>query len=165
MQYFTVTAAILSSALLTTAAPTSSAPLERRACQVAYPQSIGFPINYDVHQDANRANARTDAMTFSNIPAGSYGCQLEVNFPKGYPITNEGASAINIFAINGASQKSLFGTVTLQSSPAAATKFVINSASCNNFMSYSLEIASDSLAGKVAFADTKDAGFTMTYNC
>lgn len=164
MQYLTIVAALLSSALLTTAAPTSSEPLTRRACQVAYPRSIGFPINYDVHQGANRANSRVNSLTFDNIPAGSYGCQLEVNFPKGYPITSEGSSSINVFALNG-DQKTLFGTVTLQSSPIAPTKFVINSAGCKTRMPYMLEIASDTLAGKVAFADTKEAGFTMTYNC
>lgn len=163
MQFFTA-AALMSSALLASAAPTTSSPLDRRACQVAYPQSIGFPINYDIHQDAGGANSVSNALTFSNIPAGSYGCQLEINFPTGYPITSSGSSAINIYANPGASQ-TLFGTVTLQSSPVAPTKFVVNSAVCSGFMSYKLEIASETEAGRVAFADTKDAGFTMTYNC
>jgi hypothetical protein len=156
---FTLTTILLSAAALTTASP-----LTRRACQIAYPQSIGFPINYDVHQDANGANARTDALSFSPIPAGSYGCQLEINFPANYPITSSGSSAINIFATSGA-QETLFGTVTLQSSPVAPTKYVVNSAQCAQVMSYRLEIADKTKAGRVAFADTKDAGFTMTYNC
>ncbi|OAL49960.1 hypothetical protein IQ07DRAFT_644222 [Pyrenochaeta sp. DS3sAY3a] len=165
MQYFTTAIALLSTSVLVSAAPAaSSAPLERRACQVAYPQSIGFPINYDIHQDAGGANSVSNALTFSNIPQGSYGCQLEVNFPTGYPITSSGASAINIYANPGPSQ-TLFGTVTLQSSPVAPTKFVINSATCTSSMTYKLQIASQDAAGRVAFADTKDAGFTMTYNC
>jgi hypothetical protein len=164
MQYITLATALLSSALLTSAAPTTSSTLERRACQVAYPRSIGFPINYDVHQDANRANSRYNALSFTNVPAGSYGCQLEVNFPAGYPITSSGASAINVFVLNDG-KESLFGTVTLQSSPIAPTKFVVNSAECKTTMNYKLQIASETEAGRVAFADTKDAGFTMTYNC
>ncbi|KAF2830069.1 hypothetical protein CC86DRAFT_379543 [Ophiobolus disseminans] len=161
MQYITVASALLSSALLTSAATTT---LERRACSVAYPQSIGFPINFDIHQDAGGANSVSNALTFSNIPAGSYGCQLEVNFPAGYPITSSGASAINVVSTAGGGD-SLFGTLTLQSSPIAPTKFVINSAQCSALLSYRLEIASDTEAGRVAFADTKDAGFTVTYNC
>ncbi|KAH8730514.1 hypothetical protein GQ44DRAFT_445812 [Phaeosphaeriaceae sp. PMI808] len=164
MQYITLAAALLSSAVLTSAAPTTPSTLERRACQVAYPQSIGFPINYDIHQDAGGANSVSNALTFNNVPAGSYGCQLEVNFPAGYPITSSGSSAINIFATSGSSTI-LFGTVTLQSSPVAPSKFVINSAQCSSSMTYRMEIASKTNAGRVAFADTKDAGFTMTYNC
>jgi hypothetical protein len=164
MQYITIATALLSSAILTNAAPTTSSTLERRACQVAYPRAIGFPINYDIHQDANRANERVNNLSFNNVPAGSYGCQLEVNFPAGYPITSSGASAINIFALDN-DKSTLFGTVTLQSSPVAPTKFVINSAECKPLMSYKIQIASDTQAGQVAFADTQDAGFTMTYNC
>lgn len=164
MQYITIATALLSTSLLASAAPTSSTSLERRACSVAYPQAIGFPINFDIHQDAGGANSVSNALTFSNIPAGSYGCQLEVNFPAGYPITSSGASAVNIFSYTGDSE-TLFGTVTLQSSPVAPTKFVINSATCSALMTYKIEIASETEAGRVAFADTQDAGFTMTYNC
>lgn len=164
MQYIAVASALMSSALLTNAAPTTPSLLTRRACQVAYPQSIGFPINYNIHQDVGGANAVSNALTFSNVPAGSYGCQLEVNFPAGYPITSSGASAINIYSTSGGSQ-TLFGTVMLQSSPVSPTRFVVNSAQCSPSMSYKLSIASQSEAGSVAFADTLDAGFTMTYNC
>ncbi|KAF1851783.1 uncharacterized protein K460DRAFT_325001 [Cucurbitaria berberidis CBS 394.84] len=163
--YFTLATALLSTSILVSAAPTtSSAPLERRACSVAYPRSIGFPINFDIHQDAGGVNSVPNALTFNNVPAGSYGCQLEVNFPAGYPITSSGASAVNIFATSGDSE-TLFGTVTLQSSPVAPTKFIINSATCSTLMTYKIKIASETEAGRVAFADTKDAGFTMTYNC
>lgn len=163
MQYTTILTALLGSAILTNAAPTSS-NFEKRACQIAYPRSIGFPINFDIHQDAGGANAVTNELAFNNIPPGSYACQLEVNFPAGYPITSSGASALNIFATSG-DHDTLFGTVTLQSSPISATKFVINSAQCSSLMTYRLQIASTTEAGRVAFADTKGAGFTMVYNC
>ncbi|KAF2464819.1 uncharacterized protein BDR25DRAFT_318818 [Lindgomyces ingoldianus] len=164
MQYFTVAAAIMSTALFASAAPTST-PLERRACSVAYPQSIGFPINYDIHQDAGKTNVRDDFISFTNIPAGSYGCQLEVNFPAGYTIESSGNSKVNIFTEYGANKGSLFGTVEFASSPVAPTKYIINSATCESVMTYRMSIASDCDAGRVAFADTKDAGLTMTYNC
>jgi hypothetical protein len=91
--------------------------------------------------------------------------RLEANFPAGYPITNSGNSKVNIYTVSGASSGSLFGTVTFASSPVAPTKFVINSATCEPLMSYRMEIASPDQAGRVAFADTKDAGLTITYNC
>jgi hypothetical protein len=159
MQYLTIATALLSTSLLTTAVP-----LERRTCQVAYPQSIGFPINFDIHQDAGGLNSVPNALTFTNVPASSYGCQLEVNFPAGYPITSSGASAVNIYATSGGSE-TLFGTVSLKSSPDAATKIVVNSATCSTVMTYRIEIASETEAGRVAFADTQAAGFTMVYDC
>ena len=162
MQYLIKATALMSTAFLATAAPTSN--LEARSCSVAYPQSIGFPINYHISQDANGANKVANALTFSNVPAGSYGCQLEVNFPANYPITSSGNSQLNVWTAGSGTRK-LFGTVTLASSPVAPTKFVINSATCERVMGYSLEIASPTQAGSVAFADTKDAGFTMVYNC
>lgn len=162
MQYFTATVALMSAPLLAFAAPTEN--LIPRACSTAFPQSIGFPINYNVSQGANGANKITNAVTFS-IPSGSHGCQLEANFPAGYPITSSGNSKVNIYATSGANSGSLFGTVTFASSPVAATKFVINSATCTNVMSYRMEIASQTQAGSVAFADTQAAGLTMVYNC
>ncbi|KAF2810429.1 uncharacterized protein BDZ99DRAFT_520499 [Mytilinidion resinicola] len=163
MQYLTIASAILGSALLASAAPTP-ADLNARACSVAYPQSIGFPINYSISQDAGAANKRDDAITFDNIPAGSYGCQLEVNFPAGYPITSSGNSQVYFWSGTGASKEQV-GTVNFASSPVAATKFVINSFTCAPTMSYTMSIGSETDAGSVAFADTKDAGITMTYNC
>lgn len=165
MQYFTTAVALLSTSLFVSAAPTASAPLDRRACSVAYPRAIGFPINFDIHQDAGGANKNSNAITFTNIPAGSYGCQLEANFPAGYPITSSGNAQVNIYTTSGANTGSLFGTVTFASSPVAPTKFVINSATCDSTLSYRMEIASKDQAGRVAFADTKDAGLTVTYNC
>jgi len=166
MQYFTIASAILSSALLASAAPTpADSTLNTRACSVAYPESIGFPINYSISQEAGGANKRDDAISFNSIPAGSYGCQLEVNFPAGYTITSSGNSQVYVYAESGPSKGQQVGTVTFASSPVAATKFVINSFTCAPTMSYSMSIGSETDAGSVAFADTKDAGITMTYNC
>ena len=165
MKYL-ILSTILSSALLTTAAPTStSQPLDRRACSVAYPQTNSFPINLDIRQDANGANARTETLTFSNLPAGAYGCQLEVNFPINYPITSSGVNSVNVYAETGPSKGSLFGTVKLANNPKQPIRIFVNSAKCESTMAYRLKIASDTLAGRVAFADTKQAGFTITYNC
>jgi hypothetical protein len=161
MQYITLTTALLSSALLTSAAPTTSSTLERRDCQVAYSRNS---LNYEVHQDDNRANPRYSPLSFINIPEGAYGCQVEVNFPAGYPITWSGSSTIKLVELVDG-KESTFGTVALQSSPVAHTKFVINSADCKSELKYKLQIASDTDAGRVAFVGSQDAGFSLTYNC
>lgn len=163
MQYLTPVLLLLG---LASAAPTSPAtPLERRACSVAYPSGIGFPINFDIRQDAGKTNVHDGYVHFTTVPEGSYGCQLEANFPAGYPITSSGASQVNVYWDSGAAKGSLFGTVTFASSPVAPTKFVINSAKCERYMGFRLSIAHESLPGRVAFADTKDAGLTISYNC
>lgn len=163
MHYLTISSLILSSALFSSAAPTST--YERRACSTAYPATIGFPINYSISQDAGATNKHDNLVSFTSVPAGSYGCQLEVNFPAGYPITSSGNSQVYVFAEDGPSKGSQVGTVTFASSPVAPTKYIINSFQCATTMSYRLSIGSQTDAGSVAFAGTQDAGFTMTYNC
>lgn len=164
MQYFTLATLLLG---LAAAAPTSSPEsLERRACSRAYPRAASYPINIVVSQETNKKNAVSPTILFNTIPVGSYGCQLEVNFPAGYPIQSSGASQVNVFTVDQNNvKKNLFGTVTFASSPVAPTKYVINSAKCESAMRYKLEIASDTLPGKVAFASSKTAGLSMTYNC
>ena len=165
MQFLTIASAILSSVLLASAALTGTGSnLVPRACSTAYPQSIGFPINYDIHQDAGATNKRDDFVSFS-IPSGSYGCTLEVDFPANYPITSSGNSQVYVYAVGGPSAGSQVGTVTFASSPVADTKYVINSFTCASTMTYKLSIGSTTDAGSVAFADTRDAGITMTYDC
>ncbi|KAL5116059.1 hypothetical protein ACEQ8H_006071 [Pleosporales sp. CAS-2024a] len=153
-------ATILFASGLASAAPA----LAPRACQVSYPAALGFPINYNIHQGANGANAQVNALTFSNIPPNSYGCTLQVLFPANYPIASSGSSAINVIATSTGAQETLFGTLTLKSGP-QPTKLTVNSAVCSRGMSYRLEIASKTEAGSVAFSETLGAGFVMTYNC
>jgi hypothetical protein len=159
MQYLTIASLFLTSAL---AAPTSSAPLTPRACSVAYPYG-NFPINYDIHQTTDGAPPRVDALQFTGIPSGAYGCQLNVNFPANYPITSSGSSAINIYSNNSGTEV-LFDTLTLQSS-SEAQSFFVNSLQCEEVLTFTLEIASQTEAGRVAFADTPEAGFSISYNC
>jgi len=147
---------LLSSALLTSAIPTSSPNMVPRACQIAYPESIGFPINYAISQDAGAINKVDNTVSFT-IPAGSYGCSLRADFPDSYAITSSGNSQVYVYDANNVQ----VGTVTFVS-PMSAT---INSFACQPQMTYRLSIGSASDAGSVAFADTLQAGLTMTYNC
>ena len=164
MYFTTLASAFLASALLATASPTARNNLNARSCSVAYPESIGFPINYVISQDAGATNKRDDAVSFS-IPPNSYGCTLRYDFPAGYPITSSGNPQVYIFAESGPSVGSQVGTVTFASDPNSATGGVINSFACQEQMLYSMSIGSQSEAGSVSFADTASAGLTMTYNC
>jgi hypothetical protein len=158
MQYLTIATALLSSFALTSAASSSSSSshLTAKSCSVAYPESIGFPINYSISQDAGATNKQDNALSFS-IPSGSWGCTLRADFPAGYPIESTGDSQVYVFDSNN----SQVGTITF----ASPQDQVINSFTCQPQMSYRLSIGSLEEAGSVAFADIQGAGLTMTYNC
>jgi hypothetical protein len=161
MRFLTLTSALVGTALIASAAPTSNTSVLPRSCSAAYPEAIGFPINYVISQDAGATNKRDDTVTFS-IPAGSNSCSLEVNFPAAYPITSSGNSQVYVYAVDGPSAGSQVGTVTFKSDPNAATKVYINSFVCETTMTYRMSIGGTA-AGSVAFADTAEAGLTMTY--
>jgi hypothetical protein len=148
MQYLTVATALLTSLALTTAAPTS--------CSVAYPEALGFPINYSISQDAGATNKQDITVSFS-IPPDSNSCTLRADFPAGYPIESSGDSQVYVFDSND----SQVGAITF-SSPQSV---VINSFVCQPQMTYRMSIGSLEQAGAVAFADTQSAGLTMTYDC
>ena len=155
MQYLALTAALLSIAASTTAAPTS---LHSRSCSVASPEAIGFPVNYSISQSAGGANKVDDIVSF-NIPQSPapYGCSIVANFPANYPITSSGNSQVYFFDSNNVQ----VGTTTFLPGQSAT----IVTAACQANMSYRMSIGSATDAGSVAFADIQGAGLTMTYNC
>ena len=153
MQYLTLAATLLTCLTLTTALPTS---LTARTCPTAYPESLGFPINYSISQSTGATNKHDAAVSFS-IPPNSYGCTLRADFPAGYPITSTGNAQVYVFD----SSNRQVGTVTFGSPQSA----VINSFACAPQMEYRLSIGSLEQAGSVAFADIQGAGLTMTYDC
>ena len=147
---------------MASAAPTNvNADVLSRSCSVSYPESIGFPINYAISQDDGATNKRDDIVTFA-VPTGSNSCSLVVNFPAAYPITSSGNSQVYVYAVDGPSPGSQVGTVTFQSDPSAPTEVFINSFVCQTTMTYRMSIGGTA-AGSVAFADTAEAGLTMTY--
>ena len=146
-------------ALLSTALLSSAAPLEARtppsSCSIAYPH-VALPVNYIISQDAGAVNKHDQYVSF-DIPAGSWGCTLRADFPAGYPITSSGNPQVYVFDSNN----SQVGTVTFTSPQSA----VINSFVCQPELQYRLSIGSLEQAGYVAFTDVVGAGLTMTYNC
>lgn len=160
--------------------PTSYQQISQSSPQKSFPQNNIFKVS--------QANGGTDnintLLRFSGIPPGSYGCQLAVSFTFEYPIESSGSTLLNVYALpnpisptdtyttyfpNGGrgipKGASLFGSITI-----TRQKVVINSQVCKPSLGYLFQIASDTKAGNVTFADAGNnlsgiGGFYLTYNC
>lgn len=187
-------------AALSTAAPADqevlqSAPdLTPRSCTTKLPTSYQL-ISRDnpttsfqpsrllkvTQADGGRSNIDT-LLSFKGIPAGSFGCQLEISFTPDFEI--DGGAQVNIYKLPNDIKSSdtyqtyfpgggrgtpkgafLFGTTTIN-----GQKAVINSQVCTPNLNYLIEIASDTKAGSVSFVDSGKPppnvdGFLLTFNC
>lgn len=182
----------LSSAVPTSVndAPTSANDLERRACATEYPSIIqhiyqsnpdyGFndPSYFAVGGiDPNRYEV---IVQFDNIPAGSWGCQLEAYFPPGAYLYKNGASLVDVYSVdrkvspsdtwnNSPNPTSLFGTIDFETKADEAVKRVINSATCSSTLTYRFKISSKTNEGSVYFpqqtGDNTKAGLRLVHNC
>ncbi|KAF2838182.1 hypothetical protein M501DRAFT_862803 [Patellaria atrata CBS 101060] len=174
---------------LTAAAPSLGA----RGCSIGFPSTIisldqkapttasGKTLKIRALQSAGGTGREAMEFQFTNIPANSYGCQLELNFPAGTSITNQGSSQIDTYVLdrdisvadtwNRAPGKSyLFGTTNVYSDPGMPTTVVVNSVQCKPTLNFRVEIASQTQAGVMAFAQqnppsTQPVGFRLTHNC
>lgn len=191
-----ITSIILATAFLSSAIPTGTSDLTPRACTTQYPTIIDhiyeispnyanqqnnyFEIAYDTVSGSDSRLWRRDVVVqFENIPAGSYGCQLEAYFPAGGNVNQYGNSQVNVFTVDKPAtpadtwntaprQKSLFGTITFEAKPFESTKRVINSGVCNSTLTYRFTIASSTAVGEVYFQEGPDfngQGLRLTHNC
>lgn len=181
-------------AALTSASPTP-ANLAPRACTTQLPSSYQEIIqvrpteffsqnqNFYAYSDASTGNHIDTLVHFTGIPAGSYGCQLAVEFSGANNPTSSGATQLNVYNLLGAENDitasssyaqyfpnggsgspkatALWGTVTLD-----GQKHVINSAACTPSMSFLFEIASETQSGIVEWNNLAAGnGLYLTYNC
>jgi hypothetical protein len=171
------------------AVPASAPALERRACAIEYPSIIQHiwqgspdagnndpsyfavggiePYKYDV------------IVQFENIPAGSWGCQLEAFFPPGAFLYESGATLVDVYAVDRPVTPSdtwnrspkpthLFGSINFETKPDQEVRQFINSASCSPTMTYRFTISSKTTEGYVYFPQGTDgnrAGIRLTHNC
>jgi hypothetical protein len=113
MHYSTLLPTFLSLALLSAATPTPVKP--RGACTTVQPDILqifseadpttSFPNTantgaFVVSQDAGAVNRIYQAVGFSDIPAGSWGCSLNFVFPPGSTITTIGNPVVNVSTID-----------------------------------------------------------------
>lgn len=128
--------------------------------QESSPNTAYGNTQYTIVAQNSGGVSRVDTLLkFTNIPANSYGCQLEFYVPAGYTIKSTGNTQINIFVTtrdvqstdtwNNAPGKSyLFGTITLSTVNAPRT-FVVNSLVCKATLNFRISIASATAAGQV----------------
>ena len=189
------TSLVLAAALvgLGQAAPGASpAQLVPRACVTQYPTLISrvFEINPDqkavvgdiveiskqVDGGSSKRYRRDVFVQFDNIPANSYGCQLESVFPAGAFISGTGNNLVNVFAVDRAATPNdtwntspkptfLFGSVTFESKPDQAVQRVINSATCQSTLTYRLSIAFDDAEVYFVEAPQLNQGLRLVHIC
>lgn len=190
MHVFSITSVFLATALLSSATPTGTSNLVPRACTTLFPTFIDHiseqnpttsttDTNFEVALDsvAGTLYHRDVLVRFDNIPAGSYGCQLDAFFPAGATVTNTGATQVNVFTLDqlaiatdtyatAPNDVSLFGTITFSASTTDVQKAVINSGVCAPSLSYRFSMASTTAIGDVMFQEILNTqGLRITYNC
>ncbi|KAF2678374.1 hypothetical protein K458DRAFT_435829 [Lentithecium fluviatile CBS 122367] len=184
---------------------TDASPLSPRACKTAYPTFTttldstqpnqvsnpqgNNPASFGVHNGTKAI----DTIFQFNIPAGSYGCQLELFFDPGYywiypyPVSWAPHRA-DIHTLTLPNSTPLPATLTWNTAPAAgplfgttgelpkvpdnsagigykeAVKRVINSATCQSVMAYRLKTAPEVVVGGVQFYQyTPDKGYAQPW--
>ncbi len=155
-------------------------------CQTVYPTivarisqaqpSASLLPGFTISQEADASN-KQDVLVEFDIPAGSYGCQLEAFFPAGYSIQSSGETLVYVYSTDKNPSRdvtwatapapvSQVGTIEFASDPSKPTTEVINSFVCQPETTYRLSIGRDfTAAGSVSFAQTVGAGLRITHNC
>lgn len=184
---YATTAFLVSSIFASTILAAPGAILSTRTCSTAYPEvarvSEAQPeasslTGFTVSQDVGAINKQDVFIEFA-IPAGSYGCQLEVQFPPNYPIQASGQTQVYVYSTlnlprnqgnidvswdNAPPPISQVATVTFEQNP--TTNKVLNSFVCEPKMTFRFSITRDSTAaGFVSFVQSAAAGLKMSYNC
>lgn len=185
---YATTAFLVSSLFASTILAAPGAILSTRTCSTAYPEiarvsqaqpAASYLPGFTISQSAGATNKQDMFIEFA-IPAGSYGCQLEAQFPSDYPIQASGQTQVYVYSTNENLSRSPKGidvswayspapvsqvaTVKFEQNP--TTKKVLNSFVCQPKLTYRLSIARDQTgAGSVSFVQSAAAGLRMTYNC
>jgi hypothetical protein len=183
----------LVSALAAGLAAAAPAELDRRACVTEYPAFISHIYESSPNQPGNIGDYYESAFVpasqggpyrrdvivqFENIPAGSYGCQLEAYFPAGGRVYQSGNSLTNVSLVDRPASRSdswntaprpvsLFGTLTFTPSATEPVVQVINTSVCNSTLTYRFSIAAfNQEAGNVYFQIANGVqGLRIRRNC
>ena len=184
-------------------------PIEKRSCSVVYPSFVGTIDSLDPDFVSNPLGTNTMTLAlkdpeivrpggkkglimdtlveFSNIPQGSYGCQLELFFQTGYwTVYNypPGPTNINIWNVdkavpfgnnysltwnNAPSKTSLFGNIGQVPLPPfnQDVKKVVNSGACQSKMTFRIAVPPEISQGGVQFFQSQNpaGGWRLTHNC
>jgi hypothetical protein len=151
-------------------------PIDSAQPDTPFPPTSSFSLIQSGGSATTTGGRNLDALvSINNIPAGAYGCQLEVSFPAGYTVTSSGNAQVNVFTLEAPFNS---GT-TWNSAPAAVSLWgtgtfvsggttIINSETCAPNLYFLFEIASDTADGSVSFTQRgppSPAGIRLTHNC
>jgi len=187
-------ALLFASSLFTNAAPTATNDLVARACTTvtpswvdildkAYPNQGNTGSKFALTRTGGPGtNTRKTAFIFQNIPAGSTGCMLQIEWPAGSDF-GDGSNTANLFTTEDFHtwtptwnhQPKTIAQVASTNLPtdknSDAFKTILYADSCKPNMGFLLELAEwQQQAGDFSFTqkgwgyDTK-IGFSMIYNC
>lgn len=185
---YATTALLVSGIFASTILAAPGAILSTRTCSTVYPEfarvseaqpNASSLSGFTISQDSGATNKQDVLIEFA-VPAGSYGCQLEVQFPPSYPIQFSGQTQVYVYSTdknlprssqgidvswnNSPAAVSQIGTVNFEQNP--TTKKVINSIVCKPKLTFRLSISRDQTsAGFVSFVQSAAAGLRLTYNC
>lgn len=185
---YATTAFLVSSIFASTILAAPGAILSTRTCSTVYPEvarvSEAQPeasslTGFTISQDPGATNKQDVFIEFT-VPSGSYGCQLEVQFPPKYPIQASGQTQVYVYSTdknlprssqgidvswdNSPAPVSQVATVIFEQNP--TTKKVLNSFVCQPKLTFRLSISKDQTgAGSVSYVQSAAAGLRLTYNC
>ncbi|KAF2464408.1 uncharacterized protein BDR25DRAFT_307232 [Lindgomyces ingoldianus] len=189
----------------------TASPLDRRSCAIEVPSYIGWAdsdmVDYNFFPKAGNTDILAskytgpqwtqwrDTLLEFNIPQGSWGCQLEMYFEKGFGLVFRdhpyGPVKTDVWNVDGnvprnpfnytltwntaPSTTSLFGTtgdIELPPQPTPGysqdVKKVINSAPCKEKMTYRLRVPAEVTNGGVRMYQTNGhpfGGWRIVHNC
>ncbi|KAL1623645.1 hypothetical protein SLS56_008166 [Neofusicoccum ribis] len=186
MHFTTIASTLLTGASLAAALPAADSTLNPRACSIAYPTTLMQLIQDEpthntgnhayvyTSQAANKEHQWATEVQFTGIPAGAYGCQLELFFPAGYRGL-EGGARLDFFSLDrdvsvadtwasAPGKVSLVGTQLPALAAQGDTRLVVANGVCSPTMNYRVEVEGQD-AGFIGFFQTETAGLRLTYNC
>lgn len=182
------TAFLVSGILASTILAAPGPILSTRTCSTTYPEyarvsqaqpEASYLPGFTISQEEGATNKQDMFIEFT-IPTGSYGCQLEVQFPPGYPIESRGDPQVYVFSTaenlsrspqgidvswnHSPASVSQVATVKFQDNP--TTPKVLNSFVCKPKLTFRLSISNDQKnAALVSFVQSSSAGLRLKYNC
>lgn len=175
--------------LLTTALAN---PISKRTCAYEYLPKLwhisgitkqpAYPITTPMQVYRGNDGFIDTFVEFRNVPAGSYGCQFELDYKPGHPVTvttKQGRpEQIDVYAVTGPIPENptwkemvgkiggLVGTFNFPKGAELGSPktLVINSFQCSETMRFRLTMNDWSL-GEVSYEDSASYGLRMSHNC
>ena len=124
--------------------------------------TVGLPNgDFNIRKDLAAGINVTSVQAFPvGLPATE--CTLFWQFQPGFPVSQSGASQVNVFDANGNAPGALVGTFSVGAQDGA--QHVINTFQCRNPLTVRFEIASNDQPGSLSFHANAANGIFVKYN-